>query len=172
MTPAKRTGRPEVGPNINIRMPRELVEWIDRQAARAGQRRPEWVRDRLEELRQESLQDELAARRRGKGAEYLSPAAIKAAHALMLDRGSAELWFDDAADAAQWRSLMRQEMRRTDRVTVHTHARTADTGPNAGRTIAIAYLPDFTPSDEQMREVGRKLNAFFERQEREDETDG
>lgn len=57
-TPKPKTGRPGVGPNINVRMPQELVSWIDTQAMHAGQKRAHWVRDRLEEMRQEALKTE------------------------------------------------------------------------------------------------------------------
>lgn len=44
-------GRPPVGPNINVRMPQDLVDWIDVEAARRGESRAAYVRNALEGMR-------------------------------------------------------------------------------------------------------------------------
>lgn len=52
-TTAKRPGRPEVGPMINVRMPRELIDWIDERRAGIVDQpsRAEFVRAALEGMR-------------------------------------------------------------------------------------------------------------------------
>jgi hypothetical protein len=41
-------GRPEIGPPVNVRLPADLLAWLDEQAADAGVKRAEFIRDALE----------------------------------------------------------------------------------------------------------------------------
>jgi Arc/MetJ-type ribon-helix-helix transcriptional regulator len=44
-------GRPEVGPNINVRLPQDLLEWVDDRAEAENQTRAEVIRDVLNTAR-------------------------------------------------------------------------------------------------------------------------
>jgi hypothetical protein len=44
----RRVGRPEVGPMVNVRMPEELIAWVDEQVAQRGGTRAAFVRDVLQ----------------------------------------------------------------------------------------------------------------------------
>ncbi len=44
----RRVGRPEVGPMVNVRMPEELIAWVDEQVAASGGTRAGFVRDVLQ----------------------------------------------------------------------------------------------------------------------------
>ena len=41
-------GRPEVGPMVNVRMPEELIAWVDEQVAERGGTRAGFIRDVLQ----------------------------------------------------------------------------------------------------------------------------
>jgi hypothetical protein len=41
-------GRPEVGPNVNVRIPADLLAWIDERAGDVGLSRAAFIRDALE----------------------------------------------------------------------------------------------------------------------------
>jgi hypothetical protein len=50
----RRVGRPEVGPMVNVRMPEELIAWIDDQVEQRGTTRAAFVRDVLAEAQQKA----------------------------------------------------------------------------------------------------------------------
>jgi hypothetical protein len=50
----RRVGRPEVGPMVNVRMPEELIAWIDDQVEQRGTTRAAFVRDMLAEAQQKA----------------------------------------------------------------------------------------------------------------------
>ena len=51
MSAPPKVGRPEVGPNINVRLPQDLLEWVDQRADAAGKTRAEAIRDCLSTAR-------------------------------------------------------------------------------------------------------------------------
>jgi hypothetical protein len=51
MSATPRPGRPEVGPNINVRIPQDLLDWVDERAEAEGQTRAEVIRDYLSSAR-------------------------------------------------------------------------------------------------------------------------
>lgn len=46
--PKRPVGRPEVGPMVNVRMPEELIAWVDEQVAERGSTRAAFIRDVLQ----------------------------------------------------------------------------------------------------------------------------
>jgi Arc/MetJ-type ribon-helix-helix transcriptional regulator len=116
--PAKqkpKTGRPEVGPNINVRIPQELVDWIDRQAAGADQRRAQWIRDRLEELRQRALEGERSKEqhrewwREQRERPAPGPDAPRWEHEWAWERAVIGTWFDRHGDAEPYAAVQYAE---------------------------------------------------------------
>ncbi len=51
MSATPKPGRPEVGPNINVRLPQDLLERVDQRAEAEGQTRAEVIRDSLSTAR-------------------------------------------------------------------------------------------------------------------------
>jgi hypothetical protein len=41
-------GRPEIGPPVNVRVPVDLLAWIDERAAEIGATRAQFIRDALD----------------------------------------------------------------------------------------------------------------------------
>ncbi|MGZ4254822.1 MAG: ribbon-helix-helix domain-containing protein [Solirubrobacteraceae bacterium] len=46
--PKRPVGRPEVGPMVNVRMPEDLIAWVDEQVAERGGTRAAFIRDVLQ----------------------------------------------------------------------------------------------------------------------------
>jgi hypothetical protein len=47
----RRVGRPEVGPMVNVRMPEDLIAWVDQERAVTGATRAAWIRALVEDQR-------------------------------------------------------------------------------------------------------------------------
>jgi metal-responsive CopG/Arc/MetJ family transcriptional regulator len=51
MTTKRPVGRPRVGEPVHIRLPAELIEWVDARAAERGQTRSDVFREMVEQAR-------------------------------------------------------------------------------------------------------------------------
>jgi Arc/MetJ-type ribon-helix-helix transcriptional regulator len=72
---ARKPGRPEIGPNVNVRMPQDLIDWIDRRAKKHGKTRAEYIRGALGDMR-DTLESTEATHSRSRREDWERPARL------------------------------------------------------------------------------------------------